>query len=129
MRNRRGRPSIPTYRIMVYFGNDTDSLQASINSVKALLPDTEVYEVQSNEELLWALDFSHSDALVGKVDTVIIVVSAFDTDSHNMINTYSYGRLVDIHFFFDASKKFDGYIPGEAWKHEKIQIGKNTKES
>lgn len=115
-RNRRGRPAIRK-RLLVVFGNEENGIWAFINSIKDTLPDTEVYEVQRELQLDWALSFASSDAVIGNVDTVIIVVATLNASFEKMINTYSEGRMVDYHIFLNTSKKYEGYIPESAWRH------------
>jgi len=104
------RKKVVPKRLYIHFGSDINAIVSATNRLRDTQPRTVLYEIDTLEQLRWALDFADSDP----AENAIIEVAAYTAEMDKVVRAYHGQRELNFYAFFGMPKK--QYIPeGDVW--------------
>lgn len=101
--------SVPK-RLWIHFGSDKDSMVKATNRLRDTQPRTVFYEIDTLEQLRWALDFADSDP----AENAIVEVATYTVEMDKVVKAYRGKRELNYAGFFETPK--NQFIPeGALW--------------
>ena len=120
--DRYGRGQLIDYWLVILSGNDTAAIWQYYNSNSRIV-DTQLYEPENLGQLIWVLDFTHTDEITAHIPICYIYLPSPTDDMVRTIEHNHYSRKLEWHIFTKNNWKLKCIAPKDyfLWSNGKCQ--------